>query len=285
VLVTDQSGNPVSGVTVEFEVTVGNGDVDPATVVTNSEGIAALTSWTLGPAAGANAVVASIPSAPAVGTETFNANGTVANSPPTAANDNNPTYTVDEDGVLNISEADGVLVNDTDPNADDLTAVNASDPAGGTVVLNADGSFTYTPDADFSGTDSFTYQANDGQASSNTATVTITVNPVNDDPGFTAGPDVSTSSTLTSVLGQTHAGWATGISPGPPDESSQTVSFLVSVDNEAMFQVLPQVDADGNLTYRPILSLATVEIGATITALDSGGATSEAQSFTISIDP
>ena len=50
------------------------------------------------------------------------------------------------------------------------------------VVLNADGSFTYTPDADFNGTDSFTYQAHDGTSNSNVETVMITVAPVNDAP-------------------------------------------------------------------------------------------------------
>ncbi len=70
--------------------------------------------------------------------------------------------------------APGVLANDTDPNNDSLTAVLVTQPAYGTVALNSNGSFTYTPGASFSGTDSFTYQANDGQLNSNVATVHIT---------------------------------------------------------------------------------------------------------------
>ena len=50
------------------------------------------------------------------------------------------------------------------------------------MTLNADGSFTYTPNANFNGTDSFTYTASDGTAVSNVATVTITVTRVNDAP-------------------------------------------------------------------------------------------------------
>ena len=50
------------------------------------------------------------------------------------------------------------------------------------MTLNADGSFTYTPNANFNGTDSFTYTASDGTAGSNVATVTITVDAVNDAP-------------------------------------------------------------------------------------------------------
>ncbi len=75
-----------------------------------------------------------------------------------------------------------MLANDTDVEGDPLTAVLVDTPQHGTLTLNADGSFTYTPDANFNGTDSFTYKANDGQADTNAATVTITVNPVNDPP-------------------------------------------------------------------------------------------------------
>ena len=95
------------------------------------------------------------------------------NTPPNAAGD---AYSTAEDTVLTVA-APGVLGNDTDPNNDLLNALLVSGPAHGTLVLNADGSFVYTPDANYNGPDSFTYKANDGQADSNTATVTITVNP------------------------------------------------------------------------------------------------------------
>ncbi len=90
------------------------------------------------------------------------------------------THSVNEDGVLTVA-APGVLGNDADPEGG-LTAVKASDPQHGTLTFNANGSFTYTPTANFNGTDTFTYKANDGTADSNVATVTITVNPVNDAP-------------------------------------------------------------------------------------------------------
>ena len=76
----------------------------------------------------------------------------------------------------------GVLVNDTDPDGDALTAVLVTGPSHGTVDLHSDGLLVYTPDPNYSGTDTFSYKANDGQANSNVATVTITVNPVNDPP-------------------------------------------------------------------------------------------------------
>ena len=91
-------------------------------------------------------------------------------------------YVVNEDTTLTITAANGVLANDTDLDGDSLTAVLNTDVSNGTLTLNADGSFSYTPDADWNGTDSFTYTANDGVLDSNVATVTITVNPVNDVP-------------------------------------------------------------------------------------------------------
>ena len=71
--------------------------------------------------------------------------------------------------------APGVLGNDTDADGDSLTAALATSPSHGNVTQNPDGSFTYTPDANFCGTDSYTYTANDGNGGSGTATVTIEV--------------------------------------------------------------------------------------------------------------
>ena len=108
----------------------------------------------------------------------------IPNSAPTAAGD---SYTTNEDTVLN-QLAPGVLTNDTDADGDPLTALKATGPTHGTLRLNSDGSFAYTPSTGFSGSDSFTYKANDGTADSNEASVTITVNAVNDAPNV---PEVS----------------------------------------------------------------------------------------------
>lgn len=98
------------------------------------------------------------------------------NSAPVAADD---TYSTDEDTTLTVA-APGVLTNDTDADGDTVTAILASEPAHGTLVLNADGSFTYAPEVSFNGIDFFTYRATDGPAVSNLATATIMVNPVAD---------------------------------------------------------------------------------------------------------
>lgn len=94
------------------------------------------------------------------------------NQPPVA---NNDSYTVSEGEILTVNASEGVLINDFDPDGDVLTAVKLSEPGNGILVFNSDGSFTYTPDEDFSGFDSFTYQANDGADDSNIAVVKITI--------------------------------------------------------------------------------------------------------------
>jgi Bacterial Ig domain/Bacterial Ig-like domain/FG-GAP-like repeat len=96
------------------------------------------------------------------------------NSAPTANPD--PNYSVAQGGSLAVPREDGVLANDTDTENDPLTATIVSGPTNGMLTTQAaDGSFTYTPNTGFSGSDSFTYKANDGKLDSNTATVTITV--------------------------------------------------------------------------------------------------------------
>ena len=91
------------------------------------------------------------------------------------------------DATLNIA-APGVLENDSDVDGDTLTALLDTSTSNGTLAPNADGSFTYTPNADFNGTDSFTYHANNGTADSNVVTVTITVDPVNECPDHKRHP-------------------------------------------------------------------------------------------------
>jgi hypothetical protein len=114
-------------------------------------------------------------------TDTFTGLATFALSvnplPPTAANH---AYGVTENQTLAVSASQGVLTNDSDPNNLAITAVVASGPSHGTLTLdaNGDGGFTYIPNAQFYGTDSFTYQATDGVATSAPATVAIAVNPL-----------------------------------------------------------------------------------------------------------
>src|SRR5207237_369306 len=125
--------------------------------------------------------------------------------PATAGNDaqaaTNDADTTNEDTALNVAAAD-VLGNESDVDGDALTAILVSSPAQGSVTLNANGSFTYTPAANYNGGDSFTYKANDGALNSNVATVSITVTAVNDAPvanaqSVTTAEDTAKAITLT----------------------------------------------------------------------------------------
>ncbi|MEZ5744263.1 MAG: tandem-95 repeat protein [Sphingomonadaceae bacterium] len=82
----------------------------------------------------------------------------------------------------------------TDADGDTLTYAKATDPANGAVVVNADGTFTYTPETDFFGVDTFDVTVDDGNGGTATATVEVTVNNVNDAP--VAGPGNDTSLTV-----------------------------------------------------------------------------------------
>jgi N-acetylneuraminic acid mutarotase len=93
------------------------------------------------------------------------------NSPPQA---NDDEYSLTANSVLTVT-APGVLANDFDPDGDPLTATLVIYPTQGSLLLNADGGFVYTPDADFVGLDTFYYRASDGQAESNLAQVSLQV--------------------------------------------------------------------------------------------------------------
>ena len=124
-----------------------------------------------------------------------------SNPAPVAVND---SYSASVNTALN-QAAPGVLSNDSAPAGATLTAQLVNGPSHGTLTLEANGAFVYTPTTGYSGTDSFTYLASDGTTSSNTATVTISVTAVNEilfSDDFSRIPGAPTPlSPWTSVLG------------------------------------------------------------------------------------
>src|SRR5262249_39626923 len=108
-------------------------------------------------------------------------NISVTDHPPVPADDE---ATTNEDTSVTIS----VLTNDTDTDGDTLTVLGSSDGIGGTTAVNEDGTITYTPYANWNGTDTFVYVIDDGYGRLAFGTVTVTVNPVNDAPVISSEP-------------------------------------------------------------------------------------------------
>src|SRR5207253_2342804 len=128
-----------------------------------------------------------------------------------------------------------------DVDGDPLTAVLVTGPSNGSLALNTDGSFTYTPNANFNGVDTFTYKANDGTADSNVDTATITANPVNDAP--LAGDDAY------SVNEDTTLSTAAPCAPvyrSDVDGDPLTAVLVTGPSNGSL-----TLNADGSFTYTP----------------------------------
>jgi VCBS repeat-containing protein len=148
------------------------------------------------------------------------------NQPPTAAAD---SYVANQGSTLNVA-APGVLANDTDPEGSSLTAVLVTSPLHGTLVLDASGSFTYTPASGFAGTDSFTYKAVDGGGAQSVATtVTITVNASSSDWFTTAWSSGGAVTTANGVLTVDGARTGTNALYGP----GRSLEFVATFSGDA----------------------------------------------------
>ncbi len=160
------------------------------------------------------------------------------NQVPVAVDD---AATTTQDTALTV-EAPGVLGNDSDADNDALTATKVADPPHGTVTLNADGSFTYTPTAGYHGSDSFTYKANDGTADSNVATVSITVTPTAADHAPVAVDD-----TATTAENRALAVDAPGVLSNDTDADNALTATKVADPAHGTVTL----NADGSFTYMP----------------------------------
>ncbi|MCO6055156.1 retention module-containing protein, partial [Pseudomonas sp. MOB-449] len=164
---------------------------------------------------------------------------TVPDATNSAPQGQNASLSTDEDTPVS-----GQL-NATDPDGDALTFTAGDAPRNGTVVINPDGSYTYTPNANFNGNDSFTAVVNDGKGGTSIITVTIGVNPVNDAPVITdnngnpLGDDVSiTTDEDTPVSGLLDA----------TDPDGDTLTFTAG---DAPRNGSVVVNPDGSYTYTP----------------------------------
>jgi len=159
----------------------------------------------------------------------------------------------------------------------------------GTYLFNILGDVTFTPVANYNGIATpVNYTVNDLPGTTLiTSTISITVTSVNDVPSFIKGSD----QTVCENNGvQTVSNWATALSAGPPDESSQILSFTATNDNNALFSVQPIIDATGKLTYTPASNQSgsatiTVHINDNGGVYNDGVDKSADQTFVITINP
>ncbi len=259
--------------------------VDPGTTANVTQALGVLANDT---DIDGNSLTAQLVTAVSTGSLTLNANGSFTYTPPVGytgnatfayrASDGTTTsntvtvtlsvngrpvagadsFTTVEDTSLNVTAANGVLKNDTDPENSPLTAQLTTPPTHGTVTLNANGSFVYTPAGNFAGPDSFTYVAFDGGRASLPATVSLTVTPVNDPPSA-SDDDYRTPPDETLAVSA-----AEGVLSNDSDaESSPLTATLVTPPASGSLTLNP----DGSFEYVPVTGFVGV-VTFTYTASD-----------------
>ncbi|MFA1668174.1 retention module-containing protein, partial [Chromobacterium piscinae] len=169
------------------------------------------------------------------------------NSPPffTAANGaplgSDMNVTTDEDTPVS-----GTLTA-SDPNGDPLTFVKGSDPQHGTVTVNPNGTWTYTPAQDYNGGDKFTVTVSDGRGGTATVTVNIGVNPVND-PAVITGNDQGAVTEDQNVSAANTLDYNGKLNVADPDQG-EAVFNTARVDNKTANLGSITIDANGNWHY------------------------------------
>jgi len=243
--------------------------------------------------------------------KTFNVTVNAVNDAPVNAVP--AAQTIDEDQTLVFSAANSnaISVSDSDAGvnplqvtlsadhgsislAGELTNLEVSGQATHSVTVSgtqmninaALNGLTYQPDENYNGSDSLTILTDDqgytgGSALTDSDSVSITLNAVNDAPSFTQGSDITV---LEDAGAQTRLAWATDFSTGASDESAQTLDLQISTDNDSLFQVLPAIDmGSGDLTFTPAAD-ANGSATVTVTLTDNGGGDdTSTTTFTITV--
>jgi VCBS repeat-containing protein len=181
-----------------------------------------------------------------ISTATVNVGVTAVNDAPVA---NNDSLSTTEDTAVTYTAAQ-LVGNDTDIDSTNLTIASVTAGSGGSVVLNADGTVTFTPNANFNGTADFTYTVTDGVLTSEPATVTVAVSPVNDAP--VASADSATTAEDTPVIIDVLAndtdvdGPALSIKSATVDPAQGSVSI---VDGKLVFTPASNFAGSATITY------------------------------------
>ena len=199
--------------------------------------------------------------------QTFNINVTGVNDPPVPQS---AEYTIDEDTAFS-----GAL-QATDVDSDTLSFLPYLAPGQGTLDLHPDGTFTYTPNANYNGEDGFAFKVTDGQVTSAYATVVFTINPVNDAPvalgnNYEMSEDEALSITFRSI----------GVLGNDSDVDDPQASLTAELVSGTAHGTL-SFAANGTFSYTPGADFAGIDTF-TYRALDPHGAASDPALVTLSI--
>ncbi|WP_236642010.1 Ig-like domain-containing protein [Dokdonia sinensis] len=192
------------------------------------------------------------------------------------------TATTDEDTPVDIS----VLDND-DLGTEPTTITDVTDPANGTVTINADGTITYTPDPDFNGTDTFEYTITDDDGNTSTATVTVVVVSTPDAVDDTASTNEDTPVDI-AVLDNDDL----GTEPTTITDVTDPANGTVTINGDGTVTYTPDMDFNGTDTFEYTITddngntstaTVTVVISDTPDAMDDTATTDEDEPVTIDV--
>ena len=196
---------------------------------------------------------------------------TVLGKPPVAGDD---SRSVNEDGPLSITKA-SLLGNDTDPNGDTLSISGFTQPSHGVLVDTGTG-YTYTPTGNYFGADSFTYTVSDGKGGTDTATVSLVINAVNDAPTGTPSSVLPTVAQDQTNYVVTRAQLIAGLSD--VDGDTLSVSSI-----SASHGTLVENPGDGSYTYTPDTAYTGADTLSFTVSDDRGGSLSTSLGLTVAL--
>lgn len=185
------------------------------------------------------------------------------NTPPVAGDDSGTTA---EDGAITLT----VLSNDSDVDSDPLTVSAVTPPAHGAAVINANGTVTYTPTANYSGPDGFTYTVSDGKGGTDIGTVTLTVTPVNDPPVAVADSATTPEDTAVTILVRGN--------DSDPDGDALIIASTTPASKGTLI-----ANGNGTITYTPNANTSGAD-SFTYTVSDEKGGTATA-TVSITVTP
>ncbi|MCX7423245.1 MAG: putative Ig domain-containing protein [Planctomycetia bacterium] len=235
-------------------------------------------------------------------TQTFTVTITAVNDVPKFTITANPPTVIEDAGAQSVVNfATNISAGPANESTQVLTfLVTQTASTGGLTFVTAPsidpltGTLTYKTTADLSGTATFSVVlkddggiANGGDDTTDPQTFTITVLSVNDAPSFAKGPNWADLLVGVNDGPYTIASWVTGMSPGPADESSQALDFIITTNNPGLFSVLPTIDVTtGTLRFTPLdgfggTATISVQLHDNGGTANGGVDTSMAQTFTI----